>query len=181
MPAFAVKVVTGHAELLVFDVTVLCISFSKDIGEQFVLPLFDQSLFLGGATTGFSPDSGEIEFHTGGGQLTVSKFECTAKRSSTILRGNFVFTPAITSRQADAANAASVGRTRLRSKKNSIVGNLQLGIRPRVIKDNKLAKTFFKDRADGYIWIDIPLDGPIDQATKDLSAKIFASLRDGGE
>ena len=128
----------------------------------------------------FSPDYGKVEFTTGGGQLMVSHFECKSKASRSILRGEFTYTPAAALGQANSP--AQLGGTELaRRTRAQIEGMLQFGVRPSVLSDNALAKTFFKERGDGYVWIDIPLEGPVGEATKKQQASILTALKGEGD
>ena len=63
------------------------------------------------------------------------------------------------------------------SRPDQIDGKLQLGVRDSRLDENPLARQFFNRRADGYTWIDIPLSGPLGQATRVQQADILAALR----
>ena len=128
----------------------------------------------------FSIEEGEIDFTTSGGKLNVTNFTCKSKGGSTAVRGNFIYTPAITGAQAAALNEGSLGNVRVQSQDDAIEGKLYLGVRPRLIEDNELAASFFTESSDGYVWIEIPLDGPISRATKAQHGKILAAVRGEG-
>ena len=77
------------------------------------------------AVAGLDADEGEVEFGTSDGQLKVTRFECKSRATRSILRGQFTYTPAITRREADAANAASVGGERVTPRPDNISGSLE--------------------------------------------------------
>ena len=125
----------------------------------------------------YSPSEGEVEFGTSDGQLKVTRFECKSRATRSILRGQFTYTPAITRREADAANAASVGGERVTPRPDNISGSLELGVPPSWIEDSELAKEYFKKEAEGKVWVTIPLEGPLKDATRKQQQEILAKLR----
>lgn len=141
-----------------------------------VLEAVDQLLKMNGFRI-FSIEEGEIEFSTGEGKLTVSKFSCKSEDSRIAVRGNFVYTQGITFAEAKAHNETHIGGTRQVPKPEDIQGSLQLGVPPKLVEGNDLAKSYFTESSDGYLWITIPLSGPLGRATKEQQAKILADLR----
>ena len=123
----------------------------------------------------FTPEEGEVTFATGDGKLKVSQFEFRATDPDVILRGEFTYTPAITSRQAASANADRLGGSGLAARKDEIVGKLRLGIRPALAEGNELARRYFKESAEGRLWMEIPLFGPLAEATTKLKAEILSA------
>ena len=101
----------------------------------------------------FSPDTGEVEFTTAGGRLEVSRLECKSRSASALLRGTFSYAS------------------------DEISGRLQLGVRPSLLSDNEVARAFFTERAEGYVWIGIPLKGTLEQATRPQQVEILTALR----
>ena len=122
----------------------------------------------------FSPAEGTVEFSTGSGKLEVTKLKCQSAGGTSVIRGSFTYTRGISTREAEAANSTSLV-SKLAPKLDSIEGNLKLGIRPNRIEGNELAQRYFKESAEGYVWVDIPLSGPLDQVTKALATEILTA------
>ena len=138
-----------------------------------VLEAIDQ-LLQSKAFGKFSPDEGEIEFETREGLLQVTRFECRSRAASAILRGDFTYRPAITvTGDSGDPGADPVAANR----PDQIDGKLQLGVRNSRLEENPVARQFFKRRAEGYTWIDIPLSGSLGEATRAQQADILAALR----
>jgi len=143
------------------------------------IPVFDaiDQLLKTGIFRVFTAVDGQVEFDTSGGQLHVTKFACASAKGDSIIRGSFTYTRGINSKEAAEANSLSIGGSRLIPKDDHILGNLRLGVRPERIDGNPLAQRYFNDKAEGYVWIDVPLDGPLNNATKSLHAEILTALR----
>ncbi|MGI9239634.1 MAG: hypothetical protein ACR2RV_02470 [Verrucomicrobiales bacterium] len=109
----------------------------------------------------YSPDSGEIEFATGGGVLNVTRFEFKSRATGSVFRGEFTYT---------AASGSSPDEIR---------GRLQLGVRPTAIANNELARTIFTERSEGYAWLEITLQGTLAEATRAQQKQILAALAAG--
>jgi len=150
-------------------------------GEHRKLPAFealDQLLKTNNFRV-FMIEEGEVEFRTRGGKLEITRLECTQPEARAILRGNFTYSPAVTAEEAQAAQAINFDGEQIVEREDHVVGSLQLGVRPSVVEANPLAKSFFTKEAEGYMWIEFPLDSPLRKATQEQQSAILQAINSG--
>ncbi len=123
--------------------------------------------------------SGTVQFETSNGELRVTDINIQSEGVG-VLRGSFTVSELeVETAALDAPESTEEAPPELPMiERWNFDGQLRLGVpSEKLSKFDPAAKDFFEDDGSGTTWIEIVLDGPINEITRELHSKIIETMR----